>query len=269
VCGLRKCSWMSLTAPSNELEITPGSFLNTRSARAECCFGGFPTWSFFEKRPAVWKSLPWHTDVAAPGIGGIEWNNASAFLAHSDIALKPELRVLCTISPRKSATFRDLTPEAYAITLYDPQFAIWASLLQRGRNPSYVRDHACFVLAFEPQHDDAGVQSPDPRVGRTRPSLRTRAASPSSSEPTRRSSQTVSASKPHSRSVAAASAGRFSSVLILTRSARAEETWCLPVPIRQHRKGTRQCPRASMKDSWQGSQRGQSRPRYCRGSRRP
>jgi hypothetical protein len=121
--------------------------------------------------------------------------------------------------PRSRRALHDLTPEAYAITLYDPQFAIWASLLQHGRNPSYVRDHACFVLAFEPQHDDAGVLS----------------------------SQTVSASKPHSRSVAAASAGRFSSVLILTRSARAEETWCLPGPIRQHRKGMRQCPRASMR----------------------
>jgi hypothetical protein len=59
--------------------------------------------------------------------------------------------------PRSRRAFHDLTPEAYAITLYDPQFAIWASLLQRGHNPSYVRDHACFVLAFEAQHDDAGL----------------------------------------------------------------------------------------------------------------
>ena len=62
----------------------------------------FPYLVIFRETAGGVESLLWHTDVAAPGIGGIEWNNASAFIAHSDIALKPELRVVCTISPRKS-----------------------------------------------------------------------------------------------------------------------------------------------------------------------
>jgi hypothetical protein len=55
VCGPRKCSWMSLTALSNELEIAPGSFPNTHWAPAEWCSKGLPTSSFFGRPSLAWK----------------------------------------------------------------------------------------------------------------------------------------------------------------------------------------------------------------------
>jgi hypothetical protein len=84
-CGLRKCSCMSLTAPSNELEITLVSFPNTRSAHGEWCCRGFPTLSSFEKLPEESKSSLWHTDVAAPAFGGIGSINASVVDSHRDL----------------------------------------------------------------------------------------------------------------------------------------------------------------------------------------
>ena len=70
---------MSLTALSNELEITPGSSPNTHLARAGWRSRGFLTWLFFGKPPLVWKSSPWPTDVVAPAIGGSGLNDAGAF----------------------------------------------------------------------------------------------------------------------------------------------------------------------------------------------
>jgi len=71
---------MSLTARSNELEITPASSLNMHLARAGWCSQGFPTSSSSGKPALVWKSLPWPTDVAALAIGGIGLNDAGAFV---------------------------------------------------------------------------------------------------------------------------------------------------------------------------------------------
>ena len=69
---------MSLTARSNELEITPASFVNTHLARAGWYSRGFPTSSFFGKLRLEWKLLPWPMGVAAPAIGGIGLIDAGA-----------------------------------------------------------------------------------------------------------------------------------------------------------------------------------------------
>ena len=139
-------------------------------------------------------------------------------------------------------------------------------------HPAHVVDYGGLVLPLEPRNDNSrmlvrrvrlNIAKSRSRVGRIPSSLHAWAAMIRSSEPDGFSSQTVCAAKLDARRVAAASAGRFSSVLNFTRCAQPGDPWFPLGPIRRPTRAPP--PAASTKDRWQESRTGPLHRQSCLG----